>query len=186
MTIPIKSPCEESAALATPSALQPCRGPWVLIVSILASSMAFIDGTAVNVALPALQTALHATVQDMQWVVEAYALLLASLLLLGGSLGDLYGRRRGLRLGCAAVCSGIGLVRLCSFDRLPHLRARPARHRRGIPRARKSGHQLLYHYYSTHYHRPSSHTTTSIDHVVVVAPPTGEVLLCWHIVRFQK
>ena len=43
--------------------------------------MAFIDGTAVNVALPALQTALHATVQDMQWVVEAYALLLASLLL---------------------------------------------------------------------------------------------------------
>ena len=61
MTIPIKSPCEESAALATPSALQPCRGPWVLIVSILASSMAFIDGTAVNVALPALQTALHAT-----------------------------------------------------------------------------------------------------------------------------
>src|ERR1700748_3595154 len=94
MTIPIKSPCEESAALATPTALQTCRGPWVLIVTILASSMAFIDGTAVNVALPALQTALHATVQDMQWVVEAYALLLASLLLLGGSLGDLYGRRK--------------------------------------------------------------------------------------------
>ena len=75
MTIPIKSPCEESAALATPTALQTCRGPWVLIVTILASSMAFIDGTAVNVALPALQAALHATVQDMQWVVEAYALL---------------------------------------------------------------------------------------------------------------
>ena len=94
MTIPIKSPCEESAALATPSALQTSRGPWVLIVTILASSMAFIDGTAVNVALPALQTTLHATVQDMQCVVEAYALLLASLLLLGGSLGDLYGRRK--------------------------------------------------------------------------------------------
>src|ERR1700688_4668556 len=71
MTIPIKSPCEKSAARATPSALQTSRGPWVLIVTILASSMAFIDGTVVNVALPALQTALHATVQDMQWVVEA-------------------------------------------------------------------------------------------------------------------
>jgi len=56
--------------------------------------MAFIDGTVVNVALPALQTSLHATVRDIQWVVEAYALLLASLLLLGGSLGDLYGRRK--------------------------------------------------------------------------------------------
>jgi len=56
--------------------------------------MAFIDGTVVNVALPALQADLHATVQDIQWVVESYALLLASLLLLGGSLGDLYGRRR--------------------------------------------------------------------------------------------
>jgi EmrB/QacA subfamily drug resistance transporter len=56
--------------------------------------MAFIDGTAVNVALPALQTAVHATVRDIQWVVEAYALLLASLLLVGGSLGDRYGRRK--------------------------------------------------------------------------------------------
>jgi EmrB/QacA subfamily drug resistance transporter len=66
----------------------------VLIATILASSMAFIDGTVVNVALPALQSALHASGTDIQWVVESYALLLASLLLLGGSLGDLYGRRR--------------------------------------------------------------------------------------------
>jgi EmrB/QacA subfamily drug resistance transporter len=65
-----------------------------LIATILASSMAFIDGTVVNVALPALQSALHASGTDIQWVVESYALLLASLLLLGGSLGDLYGRRR--------------------------------------------------------------------------------------------
>jgi EmrB/QacA subfamily drug resistance transporter len=106
MTIPIKSPCEESAALATPSALQTSRGPWVLIVTILASSMAFIDGTAVNVALPALQTTLHATVQDMQWVVEAYALLLASLLLLGGSLGDLYGRRKVFVSGVLLFAAG--------------------------------------------------------------------------------
>src|ERR1700742_2152649 len=94
MTLPIKSPCEKSVAGITPGALQTCRGPWVLIATILASSMAFIDGTVVNVALPALQTALHATVSDIQWVVEAYALLLASLLLLGGSLGDIYGRRK--------------------------------------------------------------------------------------------
>jgi EmrB/QacA subfamily drug resistance transporter len=74
--------------------VQTQHGSTVLIATILASSMAFIDGTVVNVALPALQAALHATVTDMQWVVETYALLLASLLLLSGSLGDIYGRRK--------------------------------------------------------------------------------------------
>ena len=61
--------------------------------------MAFIDGTVVNVALAALQSDLHATVTDVQWVVEAYALSLAALLLTGGSLGDLYGRRRIFTIG---------------------------------------------------------------------------------------
>jgi EmrB/QacA subfamily drug resistance transporter len=61
--------------------------------------MAFIDSTVVNVALPALQSALHATVADLQWIVEAYALALAALLLTGGSLGDLYGRRRAFTIG---------------------------------------------------------------------------------------
>jgi EmrB/QacA subfamily drug resistance transporter len=61
--------------------------------------MAFIDGTVVNVALPALQSALHATLADVQWVVESYALFLAALLLIGGSLGDRYGRRRIFVLG---------------------------------------------------------------------------------------
>jgi EmrB/QacA subfamily drug resistance transporter len=70
------------------------NGGWILAATILGSSLAFIDGTVVNVALPALQTALNATVSDVQWVVESYALLLASLLLVGGSLGDLYGRRK--------------------------------------------------------------------------------------------
>ncbi len=56
--------------------------------------MAFIDGTVVNVALPSLQSSLNATVTDVQWVIEAYTLLLAALLLLGGSLGDRYGRKR--------------------------------------------------------------------------------------------
>jgi EmrB/QacA subfamily drug resistance transporter len=66
----------------------------VLIVAILGSSLAFIDGTVVNIALPALQTALHATISQVQWVIESYALFLAALLLTGGSLGDIYGRRK--------------------------------------------------------------------------------------------
>lgn len=75
------------------------RGRWVLAATILASSMAFIDGTVVNVALPFLQTNLNATAIGIQWVVEAYALFLSALLLVGGSLGDLYGRRRIFNIG---------------------------------------------------------------------------------------
>ncbi len=69
-------------------------GPWVLVTTILGSSMAFIDGTAVNVALPILQTELHATFTEAQWIVQAYTLSLATLMLVGGSLGDRFGRRR--------------------------------------------------------------------------------------------
>ncbi len=61
--------------------------------------MVFIDGTVVNVALPSLQTSLNASVVDLQWVVEAYALFLAALLLVGGSLGDEYGRKKIYALG---------------------------------------------------------------------------------------
>jgi EmrB/QacA subfamily drug resistance transporter len=63
--------------------------------------MAFIDGTVVNVALPALQQGLHATLTDLQWVVEAYALSLSALLLTGGALGDLYSRRKVFAAGVA-------------------------------------------------------------------------------------
>jgi EmrB/QacA subfamily drug resistance transporter len=66
----------------------------VLAASILGSSLAFVDGTIVNVALPAIQRDLHASVYQAQWVVESYALLLAALLLVGGALGDRFGRRR--------------------------------------------------------------------------------------------
>jgi MFS family permease len=72
---------------------------WILAATILASSMAFIDGTVVNVALPFLQTNLNATAIGIQWVVEAYSLFLSALLLVGGSLGDRYGRRRIFNLG---------------------------------------------------------------------------------------
>ena len=68
--------------------------------------MAFIDGTVVNVALPALQTSLHATVSDVQWVVESYALMLAALLLVGGSLGDRFGRRRVFVWGTVLFAAG--------------------------------------------------------------------------------
>jgi EmrB/QacA subfamily drug resistance transporter len=72
---------------------------WVLAATILGSSLAFIDGTVVNVALPTLQTRLNASLADVQWVIEAYALLLSAFLLVGGSLGDHYGRRRVFLIG---------------------------------------------------------------------------------------
>ncbi len=87
--------------------------PWLLVAMVLGSAMAFIDSTVVNVALPALQHGLGATVADAEWVVEAYALLLAALILAGGSLGDHYGRRRVYLVGVAgfAVASaGCGLA----------------------------------------------------------------------------
>ncbi|HEV2200491.1 MAG TPA: MFS transporter [Bryobacteraceae bacterium] len=95
MATPARPPCDEAAILSG-SYERPAgaNGPWILAATILGSSMAFIDGTVVNVALPALQSALHATLADVQWVVESYALFLASLLLTGGSLGDRYGRRK--------------------------------------------------------------------------------------------
>ena len=88
-------PCDEGSILAGACSGQAVtNGVWILAASILGSSMTFIDGTVVNVALPALQSTLGATLTDVQWVVEAYALFLAALLLIGGSLGDLYGRRK--------------------------------------------------------------------------------------------
>jgi EmrB/QacA subfamily drug resistance transporter len=79
----------------------PAAGPWILATTILGSSMAFVDSTVVNVALPALQMALGATLAQVQWVVESYALFLAALLLTGGSLGDVYGRRKIFAAGVA-------------------------------------------------------------------------------------
>jgi len=85
----------------------------VLAATILGSSMAFIDGTAVNVALPALQENLGATVAQVQWVVEAYTLFLSALLLVGGALGDRFGRRRiylfGV-IGFALASAGCGIA----------------------------------------------------------------------------
>ncbi len=75
------------------------RQRWTLVATIIGSSMTFIDGTVVNVALPALQKSLDATITDVQWVIEAYTLLLGALILIGGSLGDQLGRKRIFLIG---------------------------------------------------------------------------------------
>jgi len=108
-----KPPCDEAAILTGPPGRRPAGGAWVLAVAILGSSMAFIDGTVVNVALPALQSGLHATIADVQWVVEAYTLFLAALLLTGGSLGDLFSLRKVFAAGVilfAAASAWCGLA----------------------------------------------------------------------------
>ncbi|MFP4321384.1 MAG: MFS transporter [Anaerolineales bacterium] len=72
---------------------------WVLFATISASSMAFIGGSALNVALPAIQSDLGASGADLLWIVNAFALLLAALILVGGSLGDHFGRKRVYLIG---------------------------------------------------------------------------------------
>ena len=111
----MKTPCDE-AVVRSANAAVPCTaqaGRWILAATILGSSMAFIDSTVVNVALPALQTSLHATVVGVQWVVESYGLFLAALILAGGSLGDLFGRRLMFLVGVgvfAAASIACGLA----------------------------------------------------------------------------
>jgi EmrB/QacA subfamily drug resistance transporter len=113
-----RDPCDEILIRAAPerSTCSKSQGRWILAATILASSMAFIDGTVVNVALPALQTNLNATAVDVQWVIEAYSLLLSAFLLVGGSLGDHYGRRRIFLIGviifaiASAACGFAGTI----------------------------------------------------------------------------
>ena len=109
----MKQPCDE-AVIQAGALRAPCvegSRPWVLVATILGSSMAFIDSTVVNVALPALQSDLHATVVDVQWVIESYGLFLAALILVGGALGDSLGRRKMFLLGVlgfAVASAGCG------------------------------------------------------------------------------
>jgi EmrB/QacA subfamily drug resistance transporter len=79
--------------------LHESRGRWVLAATIAASGMALLDGTIVNIALPAIDTDLDAGTAGLTWTVNAYTLTLASLILLGGSLGDRFGRRRVFTIG---------------------------------------------------------------------------------------
>jgi EmrB/QacA subfamily drug resistance transporter len=90
----------------------PAPSRWTLAATILGSSITFIDATVVNVALPALQADLQATITDVQWVIEAYALFLGALILVGGSMGDQFGRKRVFLAGvvvftAASVVCGV-------------------------------------------------------------------------------
>jgi EmrB/QacA subfamily drug resistance transporter len=98
-----RQPCDEAFALSQPEALDCDKkiGRWVLLAAILGSSITFIDGTVVNVALPVLQREFGASVAGAQWIIESYALMLASLILVGGSLGDRLGRKRVFAAGVA-------------------------------------------------------------------------------------
>jgi EmrB/QacA subfamily drug resistance transporter len=103
----MKPPCDEGV-IRSISAESPCSRQserWILAATILASSMAFIDSTVVNVALPALQATFHTTVIGVQWVVESYGLFLGALILVGGSLGDLFGRRFIFLVGTAVFAA---------------------------------------------------------------------------------
>ncbi|MGF1473916.1 MAG: MFS transporter [Rubrobacteraceae bacterium] len=101
MALHSRPPCDEGVIRSRPGDA-PCSrisGPWVLAATIIASGMGFMDGTIVNVALPVIQQELDATAVDALWIVESYALMLAALILVGGSLGDHYGRRRIFMIG---------------------------------------------------------------------------------------
>ena len=119
MSNPDTPPCDDP----TGSDAVPCSESarrWTLVAAVVGSGMAFVDGTIVNVALPAIQRAMNATTADAQWVMESYALLVSALLLVGGVLGDHYGRRRVFvigavvftlaSLGCAASASVAWLI----------------------------------------------------------------------------
>ncbi len=100
MPIAAKPPCDEGVILCGVSS-HPAAGaqPWVLAAAVLGSSMVFIDGSVVNIALPAVQLALQATISEVQWVIAGYLLFLSALMLTGGSLGDIYGPRRVFAAG---------------------------------------------------------------------------------------
>jgi EmrB/QacA subfamily drug resistance transporter len=110
----VKAPCDE-AVIRAGAASTPCSkraAPWVLAATILGSSITFIDSTVVNVALPVLQRELGTDIVGVQWIVEAYSLMLSALILVGGSLGDRRGRKRIFSTGIvlfAIASAGCGL-----------------------------------------------------------------------------
>ena len=101
------APCDEGVVRGAPpaKACPPSSRPWVLAATILGSSMAFIDGSVVNVALPAIQADVASTLAGLQWVVNGYMLLLGALILVGGAAGDRFGRRRIFAIGIAVFAA---------------------------------------------------------------------------------
>jgi EmrB/QacA subfamily drug resistance transporter len=99
----VLQPCDEGVirGTRTSASCRPSSRPWVVACASLGSGMAFLDSTVMNVALPAMQTNLEASAREAQWVFGAFAIVLAAFLLIGGSLGDRYGRRRAFVLGAS-------------------------------------------------------------------------------------
>jgi EmrB/QacA subfamily drug resistance transporter len=93
--------CDAAAARAEKAGPEAAHPGMVLTTTILASSLAFVDGSVVNVGLPAIGRSLQGAAADLQWVINAYLLPLSALLLFGGALGDRFGRRNTLILGVA-------------------------------------------------------------------------------------
>src|SRR5437773_986629 len=100
MTATLPAPCDRASASAK-RGVETRHPQWTLVATILASSLAFIDGSVVNVALPAIGQSYDASAADLQWMINAYLLPLSALLLLGGAAGDHYGCRRLLLAGIA-------------------------------------------------------------------------------------
>ncbi len=98
-------PCLEVGVASAGVPCAPADRKWILVAIILGTALAFMDGSVVNVALPTLQSTFHATASAIQWVVQSYALFGAALLLLGGAIGDRYGRRRTFLLGVGLFAS---------------------------------------------------------------------------------
>ncbi len=108
-----------AGTVADPLALSSGRGRWVVAATVLGSGIALLDSTVVGIALPSIGRDFHGGVGTLQWVVTGYALTLAAFLLLGGSLGDRYGRKRVFSVGvvwfaaasaCCGLAPGAGLL----------------------------------------------------------------------------
>jgi EmrB/QacA subfamily drug resistance transporter len=117
------SPCDLNLALAT--AARPCRHPTAtLAATILGSGLAFVDGSVMNVALPALDRDFHPGPDGLTWLINAYLLTLTALILLGGAAGDHYGRRRlflagiGLFLAASLVCAAAPTLQIIVAGRV--------------------------------------------------------------------
>ena len=101
MSATLTQACDRAIAVAEAAAAPVAHPRLVLTATVLASSLAFIDGAVLNVALPAIAQSFGAATAEVQWVINAFLLPLSALLLIGGALGDLYGRRRMLIIGIA-------------------------------------------------------------------------------------
>ena len=104
----------------------------MLVATILASSIAYIDESVVNVALPAMETDLATSVVVIQWLVNAYTLCLSAFLLTGGAAGDLFGRRRIFVMGTAIFAAASLACGLSAGTSAAHSGARDSRHRGGV------------------------------------------------------